>query len=195
MIHLQDALSDGLTTALVRTVDTNVVVILLGKFHHLVASCPAADIWNTLGTRKAFTYVHVVAAADDLGEAKCLTLPGFDSFTGCDTVSLFFGKGLRTAWQAWNSFTAITEAFSNIALNPYKDMNELDNDFELLEHYTVVLYDNTIYQEYVNNACKELFCQKNKTIDNIPPTLDALLHHSKHAACPTGIWATSDQTQ
>ena len=32
LVHLQDALRDGATTCLVRTVDTDVVVILIGKF-------------------------------------------------------------------------------------------------------------------------------------------------------------------
>ena len=33
LIHLQDALANGCTTCLVRTVDTDVVVIIIGKFH------------------------------------------------------------------------------------------------------------------------------------------------------------------
>ena len=44
LIHLQDALEKGFATCLVRTVDTDVVVIIVGKFHALLANHPAADI-------------------------------------------------------------------------------------------------------------------------------------------------------
>ena len=35
LIHLQDALKNGATTCLVRTVDTDVIVIIVGKLHYL----------------------------------------------------------------------------------------------------------------------------------------------------------------
>ncbi|KAG0710652.1 hypothetical protein GWK47_022350 [Chionoecetes opilio] len=38
VVHLQDALESGCTTCLVRTVDTDVLVILIGKYHFLAAS-------------------------------------------------------------------------------------------------------------------------------------------------------------
>ena len=39
LIHLQDALLNNCTNCLVRTVNTDVVVILIGKFHHLITIC------------------------------------------------------------------------------------------------------------------------------------------------------------
>ena len=44
LIHLQDALANGSTTCLVRTVDTDVVVTIIRKFHSLLTNYPAADI-------------------------------------------------------------------------------------------------------------------------------------------------------
>ena len=44
LVHLQDALRNGATTCLMRTVDTDVVVILIGKFHAFRSDHPAADI-------------------------------------------------------------------------------------------------------------------------------------------------------
>ena len=51
LIHLQDALDNGATTCLVLTVDTDVIVIIAGKFYELHQQHPAADkrivsIWN-----------------------------------------------------------------------------------------------------------------------------------------------------
>ena len=39
LIHLQDALNNGATTCLVHTVDTDVIVIIEGKFASATASC------------------------------------------------------------------------------------------------------------------------------------------------------------
>ena len=44
IVHIIDALNKGQSTFLVRTVDTDVVVILVGKFFHFTSLNPAADI-------------------------------------------------------------------------------------------------------------------------------------------------------
>ena len=67
--------------------------------------------------------------------------------------------------------------------------------FQSLKHYTVVLYDKTSSLESVDEARRELFCQKNRTMENIPPTQDAVLQHSKRVSYQAGIWTTSDLAQ
>ena len=51
-VHLQDDLDTSSTTCLVHTVDTDVVVIIIGKFHVLTTNHPAADIWIAFGAGK-----------------------------------------------------------------------------------------------------------------------------------------------
>ena len=67
LIHLQDALQNGCTNCLVHTVDTDVVVILIGKFHHLITLCQVARILVAFGTGKNFTYHHINDICKDLG--------------------------------------------------------------------------------------------------------------------------------
>ena len=67
--------------------------------------------------------------------------------------------------------------------------------FELLERFTVIIYDKTSSLLSVNEARRELFCQKNRTMESIPPTQEALLQHSKRAAYQARIWASSNQVQ
>ena len=122
LIHLLDALQNGCTNCLVRTVDTDVIVILIGKFHELITLCEEVNIWVAFGTGKNFTYHHINAIYEDLGREKSLALPVFHSFTGCDTTSAFFGKGKKTAWEAWKSYDAVTSAFSSIALHPFTEV-------------------------------------------------------------------------
>ena len=87
------------SSCVVHTVDTDVVIILVGKFHQLLTINPSASIWVTFGSGKAFTYFHINSICHSLGENKSLALPAFHSFTGCDTTSGFFGKGKKLAWE------------------------------------------------------------------------------------------------
>ena len=91
----------------VRTVDTDVVVILLGKFHYLVSVCHNVNIWVAFGVGKSFSYIHVNTVYKNLGQEKSLALPVFHSFTGCDTTSAFYGRGKKSAWEAWNCFEEV----------------------------------------------------------------------------------------
>ena len=82
-----------------------------------------------------------------------------------------------------------------MAEHPYTPIDIDADHFKRLERYIVVLYDKTSQLKSVNEAGKELFCQRSKPMDGIPPTQDALLQHSKRAAYQTGIWAACDQPQ
>ncbi|KAK1891628.1 Protein U3 [Dissostichus eleginoides] len=96
MIHLLDALEHGSYTCLVCTVDTDVVVILIGKFHALLT--------------------------------KSTALPVFHCCTGCDTTSAFCGKGKKSAWDAWNSYPEVTQAFNYMAANPHTPLETRGRD-------------------------------------------------------------------
>ena len=168
--------------------------ILIGKFHELITLCEEVNIWIAFGTGKNFTYYHINAIYEDLGREKSLALPVFHSFTGCDTTSAFFRKGKKTAWEAWKSYDAVTSAFSSIALHPFTEVN-VPERFQLLEQFTVILYDKTNNLQSVDEATRVFFCQKGKTMERLPPTQNALLQHSKRVAYQAGIWCTSEQSE
>ena len=58
-INVDGALNGGVTIVLVRTVDTDVVVILVGIFHNLAQHYPGMQLWVGLGKRKHFLYYRV----------------------------------------------------------------------------------------------------------------------------------------
>ena len=192
---LKDALQNNCTNCVARTVDTDVVAILIGKFQHLTTLCQNANIWIAFGTGKSFTYYHINEIYEDLGTEQSLGLPVFHSFTGCDTTSAFFGRGKKTAWEAWKCYQDVTRAFTFMALNPHTKVDVDAEHFQLLEHFTIVMYDKTSSLERVDEARKEFFCQKGKTMERLPPTQDALLQHVKRVAYQAGIWCTSEQSE
>ena len=193
IVHVQDAVKNSFRTCLVRTVDTDVIVILVGKLYFFKTLCADIDIWVAFGAGKHFMYYHINYICHMLGEDKCLALPVFHSFTGSDTTSAFFGRGKKMAWGAWNCYPDVTEALTYMALNPYAQLSVDAQHFRQLEYFTVILYDKTSHLENVDEARKYLFCQNNKTMQTIPPTQNALLLHSKRAAYQAALWTTSEQ--
>jgi hypothetical protein len=86
----------------------------------------------------------------------------------------------------------VTEAFVYLMMHPHTSMTLDTQQFQTLEHFTIIIYDKTSSLQAVNEARRELFCQKNRTMENIPPTKEALLQHAKRASYQASIWTLSD---
>ena len=114
-------------------------------------------------------------------------LPPFHAFTGCDTTSSFFGMSKKSAWQAWNAYPEATKAFIYFAQHPYEPISLSSEHYLILKRFTVVLYYKSSCLAAVNEARRELFCKKNKSLENIPPTHDALFQHTKRAIIQSNI--------
>ena len=56
-----------------------------------------------------------------------------------------------------------------------------DASMAVIEMLVVLLYDRTCNLLNVNEARQELFSKKSRTLDNFPPTQEALLQHTKRA--------------
>ena len=68
----------------------------------------------------------------------------------------------------------------------------MNHNVELFEQFIVLLYDRTTTHTSVNQARKELFAQKGRAIDLIPPTQAALIQHVKRATYQAGYcWSQS----
>ena len=145
------------------------------------------DIWVAFGKGKKFKFYSINHICASLGEQKSQALPVFHALTGCDITSAFKGKGKKSAWQAWKMYTDITETFVFLASNLFEILLDESIHFRRIQRFTIVLYDKTSCLNFVDEARKDLFCHKNQAMDKIPPTKNALLHHSKCAIFQAGI--------
>ena len=119
----------------------------------------------------------------------------FHAYSGCDTTSALNGKGTKSAWQAWQVYEDVTETFVYLARHPFQLLNLDDDHFQKIERLTVILYDKTSPLNSVNKTRRELFCQRNRAMDKLPPTKDALLQHVRRAVYQAGIWTSSTEAQ
>lgn len=170
VVHVHHALQEGAESILVRTVDTDVVVILVGKYHDLIGHSPTAEIWVAFGMGAHFSFISINRVCSNLGENRSRALPVFHAFTGSDTTSSFYGKGKKTAWQAWQESDDITPALLKIARQPFQPLTIEDDSFKKLERLTIMMYDKMSPLQSVNEARMVLFCKQNRALENIPPT-------------------------
>ena len=70
-------------TVLVRTVDTDVLVILVGKLHVLKEVQLELDLWLAFGMGRNFRFISVNSICAILGKPRSTSLPVFHALTGC----------------------------------------------------------------------------------------------------------------
>ena len=100
-------------------------------------------------------------------------------------ISAFGGRGKKRAWSTWQVFPEVTEAFESLLLME-EEISE--TVMSVLERYVVLLYDRTSGLVQVNDARKQLFAQKSRSLENIPPTYAALREHIKRASYQANCW-------
>ena len=101
------------TIVVMRTVDTNVVVIALGCLHQLQDK----RIWVESGIQSKNNlrrYISINQLFHQLGEPLCKALPFYHTFTGCDYTSLFNRKGKIKPFKLLEKNPELQEAFLNL---------------------------------------------------------------------------------
>ena len=93
--HIDDAVKQVASKCLVRTVDTGVVVILIGMFHTLQSLSHKDDlgIWVAFGTGKNYTYINISAIVRALVKKKPQHFLFFMPIVVVTQHKPFFGKG------------------------------------------------------------------------------------------------------
>jgi len=94
-LHALHCAQSGHRKVLIRSVQTDVVVLAIAKFHDLSLE----ELWVAYGTKKHYKLILAHAIADSLGEEKARAFPFFHAFSGCDTLSSFSSIGKKTAWD------------------------------------------------------------------------------------------------
>ena len=85
LLHAADAAVNGYQKVMLRTVDTDVLVLAIALFNQTNLS----EIWVLFGTGKNCRLIPAHTIAHTLGPDKSLSLLMFHAFTGCDQTSFF----------------------------------------------------------------------------------------------------------
>ena len=80
------------------------------------------------------------------------TTDTFHSFTGCDTVSSFHGKGNKTAWNVWQRNPEVTPELRALLVSP---VTVTSSTTAAIHEYVIKMYD--LEGQDVDLACPEGF--------------------------------------
>ena len=161
--------------------DTAVFIMSLSFAHEF-----ACQLFVKSGTqtREKFADVQKVAAAG--GHNMCCALPGLHSFTGCDTVSAFAGKGKISAFKLMQKNRKYQGAFTQ----PGKECSVPRDLSSVLQEFTCKLYAIRCPSAAVNELRYQLFRAKKGAVESgrFPPCEDCLFMHSLRANYQAEVW-------
>lgn len=180
-VHVKHA-AENCPRILVKTVDSDVVVIALSAFHRIPG---IQELWLEFGVGKHLKYISIHEIATSLGPHISTAYLFFHSFSGCDTTSSVQGKGKASFNETWKKMPCMTPVFERMSLS-VGDVSETDTDY--LEQFVVAMYCGTFDGKKVNDARRYLFTTRGKAIENIPPTSAALKEHVKRSVLQARKW-------
>ena len=176
-LHLYHASQNGHKNLLVKTVDTDIIIIAIARFKEIGCETLYVEYGKTDKLKIYAIHDIVRELKEDIVDA----LPFFYALTGCDTVSFFHRIGKKTAWNIWKVMPEITEVFKEC----WKvDCMEVDHR---IERFIILLYSKTSDITDIHQARFRLLTS-GRFIDYIPPTRGALLQHIKRATLQTKLW-------
>lgn len=185
ILHLADAVREGFKKILLCTGNTDVVVLSIAAAAAAAeAELDLQELWVAFGTElKNTRYMPIHEIVKSIGCRKSQVLPMFHAYTGCDTVSSFATRGKDSAWDTWGEFEEVTATFLRLSTGPDRVK---DADVATLERFTILLYDRRSSLVNVDEARKQLFTNKGRAMDAIPPTKAALVQHIRRAVYQGG---------
>lgn len=140
------------------TVDSDVVEIAMHAFSILLN---LEELWLEYRWKKTLQYFPICVLDRKLPQGIPDLLPFFQAFT----VPSFANIRKSISWKVWMAFRDVNKGFFDL----FKSSREYHWRWQALLIQTV------------NVAMRFLFTQQNRTIGNIPPTNNVLLHHLKRA--------------
>ena len=128
----------------------------------------------------------------EMGPETAIALAFFTAFTGCDTVSSFFGRGKSTCFAAWRSQPErITREIILALKGDFIPLTVLSPAFECAEILAISFYDKKSDDVHVNAARVTMSSQKKFDFEVLPPTQPTLLEHFNRAFYQSRVWLQS----
>lgn len=157
------------STIVIRTSDTDILVIMLANMEYLQAT---VEVWMDLGVGNARRYVDVSALYSKLGPQISKALPALHAFTGCDFNPALYRRGKKKPLQYLLNSEIFQKAFLDLGS---KDHNVQDS-FNIIQSFTCHLYGLKKLND-VNQARIVIFNKTYKVKDKSQPFSLSIRHY------------------
>ena len=186
------------------TIDTDVLALIISAYPSFKSVNESVVVFcgTGLGT-SSVEYYNVSAIGDNLGDEVCNALSFFYAFTGCDTVSSFYGHSKSKFWDTWRKSEKkeeFTQVFQELSDQPtIISTDQLD----VIEKFVVEVYYPDKKTAKLDSERKEHFMRlADPKLRSLPVSRRGLLEHTRRACLQAGwLWregksnvATQDPT-
>jgi len=192
--HLKDMITnDDCKSILIRTVDTDVVVIMIAFLPCLIYHKSELQIMIDFGTGQHRRLISVNKSFESLGHSLSRALLFLHAFTGCDTTCSFYGKS-KSHWskqlKKYARQTEVIQAFEQLSWTPHKDL--VSNNVKEIEKFVNYCYGQ-VNEESINEASYQIFSSLvSGKLRQIPPSRNSLILHIMRSAYQSGwIWGNT----
>ena len=148
LLHARHAADEGYHTIVICSEDTDVFVMSLA-FHDKIG----ASLFQKCGTKARRRVVDISKVAATIGMRVCRALIGMHTFTGCDTVSAFAGRGKTKALKLLISHVDYQDTFLKLCQEWVLSQELVDK----LETFTCHLYAPKLSSTRINELRYHLF--------------------------------------
>jgi len=134
-------------------------------------------LFQRCGTQTRTRLIDIGTLYSVIGPDVCKALIGLHTFTGCDTVSAFAGKGKLRALQIFKKNSSVRETLTQLG-ESWDVSPELQTK---LEEVVCLLYARKPATTDVNQLRYNMFCSHRGEIEShqLPPCKDSLTKHSQ----------------
>lgn len=186
LLHAAHAAASGSSAVVICSEDTDVFILC-------VAFCErvGTQLFLKCGTQTRIHLIDINKICAAVGPDVCKALIGMHSFTGCDTVSAFAGKGKLRVLEILKKNSSVRETLTELG-NSWAVSPELHTK---LEEAVCLLYAPKPATTNVNLLRYHLFCARKGEIEShqLPPCKDSLKKHVQRANFQAAIWKRSLQ--
>jgi len=172
LLHAHYISTQGIRSIIIKSPDTDVFVIGVALVSHLVGS----QLYFHTGRDDNVRTIDLQAIQQELGDDIAKAIIGLHCFTGCDSVSSFYGKGKTKAIKLLTQ----NKSFSHACQMLGESFSVTDELVSLLEDFVCKLYSQQEYS-HVNDARYSMFSMATRNESVMPPNRDALIKHVQRA--------------
>ncbi|XP_068718128.1 uncharacterized protein [Montipora capricornis] len=178
LLRAKHASENGETTVIIKSPDTDVAIMACHFCRNISARIPFK---NKEKTRNI--YLEISAIADAAWPHLCDASPGLHTFTGCDSTSVFVGKGKKTALNLCKTDPVACKDKATLG----RSFDAETVPFSECVGFVYKMYGKPKLVEV--NECRYItFCAKQGQSQSLPPCQDALRNHTMLANYQAAIW-------
>ena len=123
------------------TIDADVLALIISAFPAFKSVNQSVVVFCGTGLgSSSIEYYTVSVIGDILGDKVCKGLPFFYAFTGCDTVSSFYGHSKSKFWDTWMTSKKKEESTQVFQVLSDQPTNISTEQLNIIEDFVVEVY-------------------------------------------------------